>query len=165
MKELVLIAAAGQGNELGNEGDLPWRLPDDFKHFKQTTTGHAMIMGRKTFETFPRPLPDREHIIVTRDRSYRVNHPNCRVVHSLEAALEAVSGLEKAFVIGGGEIYRQALPEATRIVLTRVHGNFEADTFFPQIDPDRWRKVESKHHPKDNRHDYAYTIETYIRQV
>jgi dihydrofolate reductase len=163
VKELVLIAAAGEGNELGNNGNLPWHLPDDFKHFKETTTGHAMIMGRKTFDTFPRPLPNRQHIIITRDRGYRVSHANCKVVHSLEAAIEAVSGMEKAFVIGGGEIYRQALPQATGVVLTRVHGHFDADTFFPEIRKDLWRKVNSTHHPKDERHDYAFTIETYVR--
>ena len=164
MKELILIAAAGEGNELGKNGDLPWHLPDDFRHFKETTTGHAMIMGRKTFDTFPRPLPGRQHIIITRDRDYRVDHPNCLVVHSMEAAMEAVSGLEKAFVIGGGEIYRQALPQATGIVLTRVHGHFDADTFFPEIHPDTWRKVKSIYHPKDGRHKYPFTIETYIRE-
>ena len=128
LKELILIAAAGEANELGRDGNLPWHLPDDFKHFKKSTTGHPMIMGRKTFDTFPKPLPNRRHIIITRDRDYTVNHSECQVVYSLAQALAAVSGEEKAFVIGGGEIYRQALPYATAIELTRVHGRFEADT-------------------------------------
>ena len=162
MKELILIAAVGEGNELGKDGELPWHLPDDFKYFKATTTGHPMIMGRKTFDTFPRPLPNRKHLIITRDTVYSVPHESCEVVHSLEAALRAPSENEKVFVIGGGEIYRQALPLATRIELTRVHGTFEADTFFPEIDPDRWVQVQSSHHPADERHAYAFTFQTFV---
>jgi dihydrofolate reductase len=162
VKELILIAAAGERNELGKEGELPWHLPDDFKYFKATTTGYPMIMGRKTFETFPRPLPNRKHVIITRDRGYSVGFENCEVVHSLEAALEATSENDKVFVIGGGEIYRQALPLATRIELTRVHGTFEADTFFPEIDPDRWVLAQSTHHPADQRHAIAFTFQTFV---
>ena len=165
MKELILIAAAGEADELGMEGALPWHLPDDFRHFKEATMGHPMIMGRKTFDTFPNPLPKRQHIIITRDRDYQVSHPDCQVVHSLEAALQAVSGLQKAFVIGGGEIYRQALPFATGIELTRVHGNFEADTYFPHIDPHQWVQTGSVYHQKDERHAHAFTILSFKRKA
>ena len=120
-----------------------------------------MIMGRKTFDTFPRPLPNRRHIIITRDRDYRVNHPDCLVVYSLQDALSEVSGEEKAFVIGGGEIYRQALPYATAVELTRVHGRFEADTYFPELNPGQWQLVWSEYHPKDERHDYAFTFQRF----
>lgn len=161
MREIILIAAAADGNELGREGDLPWHLPDDFRHFKQQTTGHPMIMGRKTYETFPRPLPNRPHIIVTRDRSYRVDHPSCQVVHSLEEAFEAAAAYNRVFVIGGGEIYRQALPYATGIELTRVHGRFEADTHFPELDPACWELVASEGHPADDRHAYSFTFQTF----
>ena len=162
MKDLILIAAAGEANELGRDGDLPWHLPDDFRHFKQSTTGHPMIMGRKTFETFPKPLPNRRHIIITRDRNYRVSHPDCQVVHSLSEALIAVSGAEKAFIIGGGEIYKQALPHATAVELTRVHGRFEADTYFPELDPAHWQLVWSEYHPKDERHDFDFTFQRFL---
>lgn len=165
MKELILIAAAGEDNELGNNSELPWHLPDDFKHFKRTTTGHAMIMGRKTFDTFPKPLPNRRHIIITRDREYHVDHPDCEVVYSLKEALAAVSELETVFVIGGGEVYRQALPYATGIELTRVHGRFEADTFFPEIDPGQWELIRSSFHPKDARHDHAFTFQRFNRKT
>ena len=165
MKELILIAAAGEDNELGNKGELPWHLPDDFAHFKSTTTGHAMIMGRKTFDTFPRPLPNRRHIIITRDRDYTVDHPDCEVVYSLEEALAAVSDSDRVFVIGGGEVYRQALPHATGIELTRVHGRFEADTFFPQFDADTWDLIRSVYHPRDARHKYDFTIQTFVRKA
>ena len=149
MKDLILIAAVGESNELGKNGDLPWHLPDDFKYFKETTTGHPMIMGRKTFDTFPRPLPNRQHVIISRNK-------NCMVVHSLDAALDAVSESAQVFVIGGGEIYKQALPLATRIELTRVHGTFEADTYFPQIDSEKWVQVRSTFHPADQRHKYFH---------
>ena len=162
MKELILIAAAGEANELGKDGDLPWHLPEDFMYFKKRTTGHPMIMGRKTFDSFPKPLPNRKHIIITRDRDYRVNHPDCQVVHSLSDAISTVSGFEKAFVIGGGEIYRQALPQATSVELTRVHGRFEADTFFPELEPSRWQLVWSEYHPKDERHTYDFTFQRFI---
>ncbi len=160
---MILIAAAGLKNELGKEGDLPWHLPDDFKRFKQLTTGHPMIMGRKTFETFPKPLPNRPHIIVTRSRSYRAGHPACTVVHSLEEALEITAGAEKVYVIGGGEIYRQAMPFATGIELTRVQGHFDADTFFPEIDETDWELTASEAHPRDERHDYPFTYLSYRR--
>ncbi len=164
MKEVVLIAAAGEENELGREADLPWHLPDDFKRFKKLTMGHPMIMGRKTYETFPKPLPGRQHLIVTRDPEYRVEHPDCRVVHSLEEALEVADDPQRVFVIGGGEIYSLALPRATRIELTRVHGTFDADTFFPEFDPQEWALIESTFHREDQRHEYAFTYETYIRR-
>lgn len=165
MKELILIAAAGEGNELGNKSELPWHLPDDFKHFKRTTTGHAMIMGRKTFDTFPKPLPNRRHIIITRDRGYQADHPDCEVVYSLKEAIDAISELETVFVIGGGEVYRQALPYATGIELTRVHGRFEADTFFPEIDPSEWELISSSFHSKDARHDHAFTFQRFNRKT
>lgn len=161
MSEVILIAAAGEHNELGREGELPWHLPDDFRRFKQLTSGHPILMGRKTFETFPKPLPDRLHIIITRDRGYQVEHPACQVVHSLEEALSAVAGHERVYVIGGGEIYRQALPFATHIELTRVHGHFKADTYFPEFDPACWEMVASEEHPADARHTCAFTFQTF----
>ncbi len=161
MREVILIAAAGDGNELGREGELPWHLPDDFRHFKQQTSGHPIVMGRKTFETFPKPLPNRLHIIITRDRTYRVDHPSCQVVYSLEEALEAVADRDRVYVIGGGEIYRQALPHATGIELTRVHGRFEADTYFPDMNPACWEQIASEDHPADDRHAFSFTFLTF----
>lgn len=164
MKEIILIAAAGENNELGRESDLPWHLPDDFKRFKQLTMGHPMIMGRKTFDTFPRPLPGRQHIILTRDPHYRADYPGCQVVNSMEGALEAANGAGAVYIIGGGEIYRQALPLATKIELTRVHGDFPADTFFPSFDRENWELTDSRRHPVDAEHAYPFTYETYVRK-
>ena len=159
----VMIAAAGQQNELGKDNQLMWHLPDDFKRFRQLTTGHPIIMGRKTFESFPKPLPNRKHIIISRNTSYSVEHPDCVVVHSLRAALDRIPSTEMAFIIGGGEIYRQAMPFCDRIELTRVAGSFEADTYFPTIDMHHWELVSVSEHPVDDRHPYAFRYETYKR--
>lgn len=161
---LVMIAAAGENNALGKDNDLLWHLPDDFKRFKKITTGHKIIMGRKTFESFPKPLPNRFHIIITRNKEYQVNHTECQVVHNLDEALKLVSEEDVAFIIGGGEIYSQALPHTDRIELTRIHAGFEADTFFPDIDPARWELVLEEYHPKDERHKYPFSYLSYMRK-
>lgn len=161
MGKVTLIAAAGENNELGKDSDLVWHLPDDFKRFKRLTTGHAIIMGRKTFETFPDLLPNRRHIIITRKENY---HPEgATVVHSLEEALEAAKDDEQPFVIGGGEIYKLSMEKADSIELTRVHGTFDADTYFPELDENKWKLVSSEEHPADERHRYAFTYLTYER--
>lgn len=159
---MILIAAAAENNALGINNDLPWHLPDDFKRFKQLTTGHKIIMGRKTLESFPKALPKREHIVITRDRTY-VPKFDCTVVHSLEDAIAQIDEGETAFIIGGGEIYKQSLELATKIELTRVHATVEADTFFPEIPEDGWDLIASEFHQKDERHKHAFTYETYIK--
>lgn len=159
-----MIAAAAENNALGKDNDLLWHLPDDFKRFKKLTTGHKIIMGRKTFESFPKPLPNRTHIIITRDRNYIVTHPECVVVHSLEAALQLVKKDTNSFIIGGGEIYKQGEPYVNKIELTRVHANFEADTFFPEVDENIWKLITEEYHPKDDKHTYDFTYLTYARR-
>ena len=161
MGEITLIAAAGENNELGKDKDLVWHLPDDFKRFKKLTTGHYIIMGRKTFETFPNLLPNRTHIIITRKKDY--NPEGAIVVNSLESALEEAKNDPQPFIIGGGEIYELSLAKADKIELTRVHGTFEADTFFPEINEKDWELVASEFHPKDERHNYPFTYLTYQR--
>ncbi len=163
MKRLIIIAAAAENNALGKDNDLVWHLPDDFKRFKRLTSGHKIIMGRKTLESFPKPLPDREHIVITRHENYEPKFP-CTVVHSIDEAIGLVGGHETAFIIGGGEIYRQSMSLATGIELTRVHGIFEADTFFPEIDETHWELVNEEFHPKDDRHQYSFTYLTYRRK-
>ena len=164
MASLIMIAAAGENGALGKDNDLLWHLPDDFKRFKQLTTGHTIIMGRKTFESFPKPLPNRFHIVITRNTGYQIDHPECIVVHSLDEALASVEDEEQAFIIGGGEIYKQALPHTDRIELTRVHAPFEADTFFPEINPQDWELVEETFHDKDERHAHAFSYLSYLRK-
>lgn len=158
---IILIAAAAQNNALGKDNQLLWHLPDDFKRFKQVTSGHYIVMGRKTFETFPKPLPNRTHVIVTRQKDYQPE--GCLVASSLENALALCPKSEDTFVIGGGEIYKQALPLADKIDLTRVHATFEADTFFPEIDPAQWQLVSSTFHPKDDKHAYDFSFEEFVR--
>lgn len=158
---IILIAAAAQNNALGKDNQLLWHLPDDFKRFKQVTSGHYIVMGRKTFESFPKPLPNRTHVIVTRQKDYQPE--GCLVAGSLEKALDLCPKNQEVFIIGGGEIYKQALPLADKIDLTRVHATFEADTFFPEIDPAQWRLVSSTFHPKDDKHAYDFSFEEFVR--
>jgi len=157
-----MIAAAAENNALGKDQGLVWHLPDDFKRFKRLTTGHNIIMGRKTFETFDKPLPNRTHIVITRKDNYL--NKDATVVGSLEKALEFTKNDEQPFIIGGGEIYKMGMDIADKIELTRVHGTFEADTFFPEIDEDKWKLEAEEFHPKDEKHEYAFTYLTYVRK-
>lgn len=160
---ITMIAAAGANNELGKDGDLVWHLPDDFKRFKSLTTGHHIIMGRKTFESFPKPLPNRTHIILTRDKNYTTD--GGIVVHDLNTALAAAASDEEPFIIGGGEIYKLGLEVADRIELTRVHGKFDVDTYFPEFEEKKWKLVRTEHHPVDEKHEYSFDFETWERVV
>jgi dihydrofolate reductase len=159
---VIMIAAAAENNALGKDNQLLWHLSDDFKRFKELTTGHYILMGRKTFESFPKPLPNRTHVIITRQPDYR--YEGCIVVDSIENAMATVPQNQDAFIIGGGEIYKQGLPFSDKIELTRVHESFEADTFFPEIDPAEWRLTNAQTHPKDEKHKYDFTFETYLRK-
>ncbi len=160
--KITMIAAAGENEALGKDNDLVWHLPDDFKRFKQLTTGHHIIMGRKTFETFPKLLPNRVHIVITRDRNYTAE--GVIIVHTIEEALAKVENDENPFIIGGGKIYTLGMQYADCIELTRVHGDFEADAFFPIINENDWEIVEKEYHEKDDRHAYAFTYLTYERK-
>ena len=160
-----MIAAAGESNAIARDGDLPWHLPDDFKRFKKLTTGHPIIMGRKTFDGFDKPLPHRKHIIVTRDKDYTTDFENCVVVHSLEDAIDLVKENPLIFIIGGGEIYKQGEKFSNKIELTRIHHTFEgSDTFFPEIDDTIWKLEKEEFHPIDERHEFAFTYLTYVKR-
>lgn len=161
---VTLICAIGENNSLGKENRLLWHLPDDFIRFKSLTMGHSIIMGRKTFESLPNPLPKRKNIVITRQKNYAP--AGCVVVSSLEEALqEAQKDDENPYVIGGGEIYRLAMPLATILEITRVHSVFQADTFFPEIDPLQWKLIKTEYHPKDEKHAFDFTFETYQKLV
>lgn len=159
---ITMIAAAGLQNELGKDNDLVWHLPDDFKRFKALTTGHHIIMGRKTFESFPKPLPNRTHVIITRNKTYQ--HPGAIVVHSMQDAIEVARDDDETFIIGGGEIYHLGLEVADKIELTRVLGTFDADAFFPNIPTSKWKLISEEKHPSDERHTYAFTYETWVKK-
>ena len=160
--KLIAIAAAGLQNELGKDNELVWHLPLDFKRFKSLTSHHYIIMGRKTFESFPRPLPNRTHVIITKQEEY--SPQDCIVVSSIQAAIDQVKDQDKAYVIGGGEIYMQFMPYIDEVELTRVYGNFNADTFFPKLDLEEWDLVGKEFHEKDENHNFDFAFETYIRK-
>lgn len=159
---ITLIAAAAEDNALGKDGDLIWHLPDDFKRFKKLTTGHPIIMGRKTFESLPNLLPNRTHIVITRKKDY---HPEgVQIVHSFDEAISYTQEDQEVYVIGGGEIYKIALKIADKIELTRVHATFEdADTFFPDIDESKWIVEEKIFHEADSQHKYGFSYLTYVK--
>lgn len=157
-----MIAAVAENNALGKDNELVWHLPNDFKRFKSLTTNHHIIMGRKTFESFPKPLPNRVHVVITRQKDY--NPEGCIVVDSIEKAIAVCPENEDSYIIGGGEIYNLALPFTDIIEITKVHHTFEADAFFPKINKNEWQLVESEENYKDEKHLYDYTYETYIRK-
>lgn len=156
-----MVVAVAENNALGKNNDLLWHLPDDFKRFKQITSGHYIIMGRKTFESFPKPLPNRTHVIITRQKNYAPE--GCIIVDSIEVAIETCPKNEDVFIIGGGEIYNLAMNFADSIELTRVHESFEADTFFPEIDLKQWKLTSEEYHPKDEKHKFDFTYQTFAK--
>jgi len=160
---ITLIAAAAENNALGKDNQMLWRLPDDFKRFKQLTTGHYIIMGRKTLESMNGPLPNRTNVVITRQKDY--THEGCIIVNSLEEAIDASPQNEDVFVIGGGEIYKQSIDKADKIELTRVLGiSPEADAYFPEINPADWNLTESAFHGKDEKHSLEFVFETWVRK-
>lgn len=159
--EIVLVVAVARGGVIGADGALPWHLPADLAHFKRATLGHAVIMGRATFESIGRPLPQRLNIVLTRQRDFAP--PGVEVAASLADAyaLAAAHG-GPAMVIGGATVYAQALAEAQRIELTEIHADLPGDTHFPPLGPD-WREVAREDHPADARNAYPYSFVTYRR--
>jgi dihydrofolate reductase len=160
---LTTIAAVAQNGVIGNNNELIWRLPDDLKHFKNLTKGHTMIMGRKTWESIgAKPLPHRRHIIITRNFDYDAE--DAEVVSTIDEALELAKGDEKVFIVGGGEIYKLAMPYINRMELTIVHHDFEGDTYFPEFNYANWKEVASELHEADERHAYPFSFLTLERK-
>jgi len=160
MKLSIVVAMAANG-VIGRDNQLPWHLPTDLKHFKQLTTGKPILMGRKTWESIGRPLPERTNIVITRDPDYQA--AGCVVVHSIDAALRAVEHHKEAMVIGGSELYRQVLPDVSTIYLTRVHADIEGDAVFPELDAGEWREVERTDCEPDENNALAYSFITLVR--
>lgn len=161
MNKLTIIVAISENNAIGKNNQLLWHLPADLKHFKEITTGHTIIMGRKTYDSIGKPLPNRRSIVITRSANLIIE--GVEVVTSLAKAIELCRQDDEAFIIGGAEIYQQALPYATHIHLTRVHQNYEADAFFPVLNPTTWKEINSISYPADEKNNVAYTFSTLER--
>lgn len=161
---ISLIAAIGKNNELGKDNTLLWNMPADMKYFRETTRGHSVIMGRKTFESIGHPLPNRRNIIITRDVNYIKE--GAEIVHSLDEALEIFENKnEEIFIIGGAEIYKQAIGKIDKLYITEIDGEFtEADTFFPTIDKELWKEIKRENHTKDEKNLYDYSFVEYEKK-
>lgn len=158
-----LIVAVSENGVIGRDGDLPWHLPRDLRHFKSTTTGHHLIIGRRTWDELGRPLPGRIMVVITRSRRFEAE--GAIVVHSLDEAIEIAGNDDEPFIGGGAHIYRMALERdlVDRLYITRVHAEVEGDTFFPDIDFDNWELVSADHHEADEKNEFACTFEVWER--
>jgi dihydrofolate reductase len=159
--DISIIVAIAENNVIGNNNQLIWHIPDDLKRFKALTMGHHIIMGRKTWESIGRPLPGRKSIVVTRNTNYEAN--GAQIAYSLESAIAMAKGDEEVFIIGGGELYRQALPLANKLYLTKVHSNYEGDVTFPQINTNEWKEVHSEKRKPTDKDGLEYTFVDLIR--
>ena len=161
-KSVTIIVAAAENNAIGKDNDLIWSLPNDLKRFKKLTSGHSIIMGRKTFDSFPGLLPNRKHIVISRNKNISFSD-EVTVVNNFEDAIRETGDDENPFIIGGGQIYKLAMDLCDKIELTRVHEEFKADTFFPKIDEDKWELIFEEFNEKDERHQFSFTYKTYIK--
>lgn len=143
MTRITLLAAIGRNLVIGRDGSMPWHLPEDLAHFKHTTMGHTLVMGRKTFDSIGRALPGRRTIVVTRNPSW--SHPDVETAHSLADALALAGPADQVFVVGGGQVYGEAMPFAQQMLLTEVPDAPEGDTFFPEWVVQDWREVDREH--------------------
>ena len=159
---ITLIAAIANNNALGKDNDLIWHLPADLKRFKSTTTGHHIIMGRNTYESIGKPLPNRTSVIITRNPDYTAE--GCIIVNSLEEAIKVTENDDSPFIIGGAQIYAQALKIANKLDITKVHHSFDADVFFPKIDMNIWQETSRKDFSADEKNKYDYSFLTYEKK-
>jgi dihydrofolate reductase len=161
---ISIIAAIGKNNEIGADNNLLWHLPNDLKRFKELTTNHTIIMGRKTFDSLPKgALPNRTNVVISRNPDFKPN--NCIIFSSLKEALGHFKDQNEIFVIGGASIYLQALDYTEKLYLTKVYHTFEkAETFFPEINKNEWIKLETEDYLPDARHPFSYTFETLIKK-
>ena len=158
---ITLIVAAAENNAIGRDGDLPWRLRADMLHFRDSTTGHPVIMGRRTWDSLPKPLVDRTNIVLTRNAEFEAS--GGVVATTVDGAIKACGDAADCFVIGGGEIYRLFLERADRVLLTRVHAQIDGDATFPELDESAWAMTSSEAHSADDRNDHAMTFQCWQR--
>jgi|AntRauTorckE6833_2_1112554.scaffolds.fasta_scaffold00959_8 dihydrofolate reductase len=163
MVKISLIAAMDSKGLIGSNNDIPWHIPHDLKRFKRITSGHTVIMGRKTFESLPGPLPKRRNIVITSVRDY--NKPGIEVVYSIEDALKIADKKDENFVVGGAAIYEQFLPFADKLYLTFIKAVFEGDTYFPRVDFKNWKLVEEEAHETDDEKPLKFVYQTFVRDT
>ena len=161
-RELTIIAAVSINNVIGNNNKLIWKLSNDLKRFKNLTTNHSVIMGRKTFESLPNPLPDRDNIVITRDTNY--SKPNIQVCSSIEDAINLTKTDTQPFIIGGGEIYSQTINIVDKVELTRVHKEFDGDAYFPEIPLDIFELINEENYNSDLENEFDYSYLTYKKR-
>ena len=161
---LSIIVAKAKNNIIGKDNKLIWHLPEDLKHFKNLTTGHTIVMGRKTFESLGKPLPNRKHVIFSQNPDFKVNDENVEVVHSLLQIQDLIEGKEEAFVIGGAMIYNFLMPYVKKMYVTEIEKDFDGDAFFPSIDEEIWREVTREKGLKDENNNLDYYFVTYERK-
>ena len=160
---VIIIAAVAENGVIGKDGDLPWHLPKDLKRFKALTSGHTIIMGRKTFDSCNRrPLPNRRNIVVTRNQDF--DGEGVEIAHSVEDAVSLTKPDDTVFIVGGSAIYQAALPIANAMDLTRIHARIEGHTFFPEFDQNDWQLVNSETHQPDERHAHSFTFQQFSRK-
>jgi len=161
---LSIVVAVAENNVIGKDNKLIWHLPEDLKRFKKLTTGHTIIMGRKTFESLGRVLPNRKHVILCNDMELNIEDENVEVLEDISMLKQYIDSTEENFVIGGATIYKLLLPYANKIYLTLIHEKFEGDVFFPEIDEREWKIVETEKGLKDEKNPYDYEYITYTRE-
>ncbi len=147
---LSIIVAKSKNNVIGKDNKLIWNIPDDLKRFKKLTTNHTIIMGRRTFESLGRVLPNRKHIVLTNDKNYTVDNPNVQIIHNEEELSKYEEDNQEHFVIGGAMIYKLLLPKCNKLYITEIEQEFEGDTFFPEIKQDEWKIVKKEIGPQDD---------------
>ncbi len=158
---LSIIVAKAKNNIIGKNNELVWHLPEDLKHFKELTTGHTIIMGRKTYESLGKPLPNRKHIIFSQNPDFRVHEENVQVVHSLLEIQDLIEGKEEAFVIGGAMIYNFLMPYVKKMYVTEIKQEFDGDAFFPIIDSEKWKETSRTTGIKNEENNLDYDFVTY----
>lgn len=161
---LSIIVAVAENNVIGKDNKLIWHLPEDLKRFKKLTTGHTIIMGRKTFESLGRILPNRKHVILCNDMELNIEDENVEVLEDISMLKQYIDSTEENFIIGGATIYKLLLPYVNKIYLTLIHEKFEGDVFFPEIDEREWKIVETEKGLKDEKNPYDYEYITYTRE-
>ena len=161
---LSIVVAISENNVIGKNNKLLWHIPEDMKRFKELTTGHTIIMGRKSFESIGKVLPDRRHIILTRDSEYVVNNENVEIVNDINELDSHIDETEENFIIGGAIIYNQLIKRANKVYMTKIHKVFDGDAYFPKLSETEWKEVERKQGPKNEKNPYDYEYITYVRR-